>query len=76
MPSVVVNVTAVPLCGGVPADSSTCAVITAVPLAGSAVAPATSVIVEPVGASSGTFSQAAKASARATQTSASDIVME
>src|SRR5205085_10639354 len=56
-PSVVEKITCVPLCGGVPADSSTCATSCVVPLIGSAVADETRVIVEPVGASSGTFWQ-------------------
>ena len=50
--------TSVPLCGGVPPDSITCAMMSVVPLAGSAVASDVSVIVEPLGASSGTFSHA------------------
>jgi hypothetical protein len=50
-----VKVTWVPLCGGVPAASRICARITVVPLAESAVVDAVSVIVEPVGARSGTF---------------------
>ena len=58
MPSDVVKVTVVPFCGGVPLDSSTCAISAVVPLMGSVVALAVSVIVEPVGASSGTFWQA------------------
>jgi len=65
VPSVVVNVIDVPLCGGVPDDSMTCAMSVDEPFIGRAVAPETSVIVEPVGASSGTFSQAAETAARA-----------
>jgi hypothetical protein len=57
VPSDVVKFTAVPLCGGVPPDSSTCATIVAVPLTGSALIAVVRVIVEPVGAVSGTFSQ-------------------
>ena len=53
------KVTKVPLCGGVPPDSMTCAMMLVVPLAGSTVASDVSVMVEPVGASSGTFSHAA-----------------
>ena len=45
-----------PLCGGVPLASITCAMMSVVPFAGSAVADAVSVIVEPLGASSGTLS--------------------
>ena len=48
----------VPLCGGVPPASITCAMMSVVPFTGSAVAAAVSVIVEPDGASSGTFWQA------------------
>jgi hypothetical protein len=54
----VVKVTNVPLCGGVPPDSMTCAMMLVVPLAGSTVASDVSVMVDPVGASSGTFSHA------------------
>ena len=36
VPSVVVNVTSVPRCGGVPAGSITCAMMLVVPLSGSA----------------------------------------
>jgi hypothetical protein len=56
VPNVVVKVTLVPLCGGVPDDSRTCAIIVATPLIGRAVAAEVKVIVEPVGANSGTFS--------------------
>src|SRR5579862_3201452 len=49
-PSVVVKVTSVPECGAVPDGSITCAMICVVPLIGNAVAPATSVIDEPLGA--------------------------
>src|SRR5581483_4087067 len=58
VPRVVVKVIEVPEWGGVPADSRTCATMVVDPLAGSAVAPEMSVIVDPVGARSGTFSQA------------------
>jgi hypothetical protein len=58
VPSVVVKITCVPLCGGVPADSKTCATSCVVPLIGSEVADEIRVIVEPVGAKSGTFWQA------------------
>ena len=57
-----------PLCGGVPPDSSTCATIVAVPLTGSAFVAVVNVIVEPVGASSGTFSQPAAKSGAAQST--------
>jgi type II secretory pathway pseudopilin PulG len=59
LPSVVMNVTSVPSCGGVPPASSTCAISSVVPFSGSVVAAAVKVIVEPDGASSGTLSQAA-----------------
>src|SRR5262249_58605212 len=58
LPRFVVNVICVPECGGVPAASITCAMISAEPLMGSAVALDVSVIVDPVGASSGTRSHA------------------
>ena len=58
MPSVVVKVTWVPLCGGVPDGSITCTPIGAVPLIGSAVVGLVSVSVDPEGASSGTRSHA------------------
>jgi hypothetical protein len=57
-PSVVVKVTCVPLCGGVPAASTTCALMTVESFADNALADAESVIVDPTGAISGTFSQA------------------
>ena len=63
MPRLVVKLTSVPLCGGVPPASITCAMMSVVPFPGSAVAAAVSVIVEPLGASSGTFSQATVRSA-------------
>src|SRR4051812_2527742 len=63
LPRFVVNVTSVPLCGGVPPASITCAMMVVEPLEGSAVDNAVSVIVEPVGANSGTFSQATLSSA-------------
>ena len=69
-PSVVVKVTRVPLWGGVPADSRTCATIVAEPLAGIAFVPEVNVIDEPVGASSGAFSQATIRSAAITDTAA------
>lgn len=62
VPSVVVKITCVPLCGGVPADSRTCATIVAVPPAAIALVEVVSVIEEPVGARNGVFSQAAEAS--------------
>lgn len=46
------------MCGGVPADSRTCAIIVVELLADSAVVDAVSVMVDPVGASSGTLWQA------------------
>jgi hypothetical protein len=58
VPRVVVKVTRVPLCGGVPAASSTCAVIEAVPFTGKAVVADVKVMVDPVGAKNGAFSQA------------------
>ena len=58
-PSVVVNETCVPLCGGVPAASRTCATISADPFAPSAFVTLVSVMDDPVGASSGVFSHAA-----------------
>src|SRR4051812_45001756 len=57
-PKLVVKLTSVPLCGGLPPDSITWAMMSAVPLAGRAVAEATSVIVDPLGARSGTLSHA------------------
>jgi len=57
LPSVVEKVICVPECGGVPEASITCATIFAVALIGNAVASATSVIVDPDGASKGTFWQ-------------------
>lgn len=68
VPSVVVNVICVPLCGGWPDASITCAVICAVPLTGSAVTPDVSVMVDPDGASSGTFWHDAARSATAART--------
>jgi type II secretory pathway pseudopilin PulG len=62
-PRVVVKVTAVPLWGGVPLASITCAMRSVDPLVGNAVVEAVSVIVDPVGASSGTLSQATLSSA-------------
>lgn len=58
VPSVVVKMTLVPLCGGVPDASSSWAVIVAVPFVGSAVVADVSVIVDPVGARNGAFSHA------------------
>jgi len=58
VPSDVVKITCVPECGGVPDASITCAMICVVPFSGSAVARDVNVIVDPVGASSGTLSQA------------------
>lgn len=58
VPSVVVKMMCVPVCGGVPAGSSTCAISCAVPPVGTAVAAAVSVMVDPPGASNGTRSQA------------------
>ena len=55
VPSVVVKETRVPEWGGVPDGSISCAMICAEPLTGRAVALEVSVIVEPEGASSGTF---------------------
>jgi hypothetical protein len=56
VPSVVVKVTLVPFCTGVPPDSSTIAVMVAEPPSGMASALAYRVMVELLGASSGTFS--------------------
>lgn len=55
VPSVVVKVTSVPECGGVPLASSSCALSCTVPFTGTAVFEAVNVIAEPEGASSGTF---------------------
>jgi len=55
VPRVVVKMMTVPGCGAVPDASTTWAMICAVPFRDSAVAPAVSVIVEPEGASRGTF---------------------
>jgi len=57
-PRFVVKVILVPLWGGVPAASITCAMMLVVPLIGSAVDKAVRLMVDPVGARSGTFSQA------------------
>jgi hypothetical protein len=65
VPSVVVKTTWVPLCGGVPAASITCAISCTVPSAAEAFDAAVNVMVEPEGARSGTFSQAADNAARA-----------
>ena len=54
-PMLVVKTISVPSCGGVPAASSTCATIWVVPFKGNAVAVTVRVMVEPDGASSGTF---------------------
>ena len=51
------NVTCVPLCGGVPACSSTCVMRSVVPLSGSTVAVLVRVMVAEDGARSGTLSQ-------------------
>jgi type II secretory pathway pseudopilin PulG len=59
VPSVVVNVMTVPLCGGVPDASSTCAMIVVVAFTDIAVVAEVSVIVEPDGARRGTRSQPA-----------------
>jgi len=69
LPSVVVKITRVPLCGGVPAASSTCATIVAEPFAGSAVVADVKVIDDPVGARSGDFSQATAVNADSTTSS-------
>jgi type II secretory pathway pseudopilin PulG len=63
VPRFVVKVIVVPLCGGVPLASMTWAMMSVVPLDGRAVAEAVNVIVDPLGASSGTFSQARARSA-------------
>jgi hypothetical protein len=57
VPRVVVNVTSVPLCAGVPLCSMTVAMICAVPLTGRTLRLETMVMTDAVGASSGTFSQ-------------------
>src|SRR3954464_13064570 len=62
-PRFVVNVTCVPLCGALPEASMICAMICVVPLAGRAVVATVRVMLEPDGASSGTFSHAAVKSA-------------
>jgi hypothetical protein len=59
-PSDVVKMMCVPECGGVPDCSTTWAITCAVPLTGSAVVEAVSVIVDPLGASSGTRSHATR----------------
>jgi len=58
VPRLVVKVIAVPLCGGVPPASITCAMMSVVPFTGRAVAEAVIVMLEPLGASNGTFSHA------------------
>jgi type II secretory pathway pseudopilin PulG len=67
-PKVVVKVTTVPSWGAVPACSSTVAVMSVVPFTDSAVLPAVTVIVDPVGASNGTFWQAPILSERPART--------
>jgi len=67
-PNVVVKVTTVPSWGAVPACSSTVAVMSVVPFTDSAVLPAVSVIVDPMGASKGTFWQAPIVSERPART--------
>ena len=57
VPRLVVKVTSVPLCGGVPDASITWAMSCVVPFTGSAVVEAVREIVEPLGASSGTLEQ-------------------
>lgn len=57
-PRFVVKVSVVPECGGVPDASMTCAMMSVDPPIGRAVDVAVRVMVEPVGASSGTFWQA------------------
>ena len=57
-PSVVVKVTSVPLWGGVPAASSTVAMMSVVAPTGSALVEAVRTIVDPAGAINGTFSHA------------------
>jgi hypothetical protein len=63
VPIVVENVTVVPFCTGVPLDSATNAEISVLPPSGSVNVPADTDIVELVGASSGTLSQAPAVSA-------------
>jgi len=58
----------VPLCGGVPAASMTCAMICVVPLTASAVVDVVNVMVEPDGASSGTRWQATMGTTQAVKT--------
>ena len=64
VPSVVVNVTSVPRCGGVPDGSMTCAMMLVLPLSGNAEASGVSVIVDPAGARSATRSHAVEATLR------------
>jgi hypothetical protein len=63
VPSVVTNVTVVPLWGGEPDASITCATMSTDWLAVTTFDDAVSVIVDPTGARSGTFSQAVTTSA-------------
>src|SRR4051794_15002375 len=67
-PRFVVNVTCVPLCGALPDASMICAMICVVPFAGRAVVATVSVMLEPEGASRGTFSHAAVESAATART--------
>jgi hypothetical protein len=67
-PSDVVKVTCVPLCGGNPEASITCAVIVVEPLTGTTLVAVLRVIVEPLGARSGTFWQAPIDTKRTTAT--------
>ena len=74
-PSVVVNETTVPFCTAVPADSITVAMMSVEPVDDTDVAVAKSVIVDSLGAVSGTVSQAvAESAAAASATSACDRV--
>ena len=71
-PRLVVKVIWVPLCGGVPAASITWATIGVVPFADHAVFGVVSVMLDPEGASSGTFSQATTTNDAAARTAHRD----
>src|SRR5690242_14055205 len=73
VPREVVKVTSVPLCGGVPDGSITCATISTLSLAERTLVDDVNVMVEPVGARSGDTSQ--PDTARATRASATKAIV-
>jgi hypothetical protein len=68
IPRFVVKEMCVPLCGGVPLASITCAMMLVVPLVEAPSPAAVNVMVDPLGASSGTLSHAAVRSEHMTST--------